>query len=309
VVTDKSGKAVSGLQQSDFTLIDNKQPEKILTFDALEGNAAEPSTEVLLVVDRVNTTVQNSSNVREQVKKYLGQNGGQLPLPTSMIFFSDAGTNFQNAPSRNGNALLAEVDQSESGVRTVTRSQGIYGDVDRFQMSLRTLLSIATFEEKKPGRKILIWLSPGWPLLSGPRMQISAKEQQSLFGSVVATSVALQKARITLYSIDTLGVSDAGTLRTSYYKNFLKGVSAPKQAEPGDLGLPVIAVQTGGRVLNSSNDIGRQIASCIDDTSAWYVLSFESPRADGPDEYHKLDVKIDKPGLTARTRTGYYAQP
>ena len=27
------------------------------------------------------------------------------------------------------------------------------------------------------------------------------------------------------------------------------------------------------------------------------------------DEYHTLEVKVDKPGLTARTRTGYYAQP
>jgi hypothetical protein len=29
VVTDKSGKPVAGLQQQDFTLLDNKQPRKI----------------------------------------------------------------------------------------------------------------------------------------------------------------------------------------------------------------------------------------------------------------------------------------
>jgi VWFA-related protein len=79
--------------------------------------------------------------------------------------------------------------------------------------------------------------------------------------------------------------------------------------EAGDLALQVIATQTGGRVLNSSNDIGKQIESCMGDANSWYVLAFDSPRADGPNEYHKLDVKIDKPGLTARTRTGYYAQP
>jgi hypothetical protein len=30
---------------------------------------------------------------------------------------------------------------------------------------------------------------------------------------------------------------------------------------------------------------------------------------DGPNEYHALEIKLGKPGLTARTRTGYYAQP
>ena len=77
----------------------------------------------------------------------------------------------------------------------------------------------------------------------------------------------------------------------------------------GNLALQVIATQSGGRVLNSSNDIGRQIENAMNDTSGWYVLSFDSPRADGPNEYHKLDLKVGKPGLTARTRSGYYAQP
>lgn len=35
VVTDKSGKPVAGLQQQDFTLLDNKEPNKILSFNAV----------------------------------------------------------------------------------------------------------------------------------------------------------------------------------------------------------------------------------------------------------------------------------
>jgi hypothetical protein len=27
------------------------------------------------------------------------------------------------------------------------------------------------------------------------------------------------------------------------------------------------------------------------------------------DEYHELEVKVDKPGMKARTNTGYYAEP
>src|ERR1035441_10078580 len=40
VVTDKSGKPVSGLAQKDFTLLDNKQPQKIVSFQAVAGAAA-----------------------------------------------------------------------------------------------------------------------------------------------------------------------------------------------------------------------------------------------------------------------------
>src|SRR5271163_4115464 len=58
VVTDKSGRPVPGLQQQDFTLLDNKQPQKILSFEAVQGGA-DPPVEVLLVVDEVNTNFTN----------------------------------------------------------------------------------------------------------------------------------------------------------------------------------------------------------------------------------------------------------
>ena len=79
---------------------------------------------------------------------------------------------------------------------------------------------------------------------------------------------------------------------------------AGRQLEPAGL-----AVQSGGRVLNSSNDITAEIAKCTADAEAFYVLSFEAAHADHANEYHAIDVKVDKPGTKARTRTGYYAQP
>ncbi len=46
----------------------------------------------------------------------------------------------------------------------------------------------------------------------------------------------------------------------------------------------------------------------MDDTRAYYELSFR-PLPGEPNEYHALEVKVDKPGLEARTRTGYYSGP
>ena len=77
----------------------------------------------------------------------------------------------------------------------------------------------------------------------------------------------------------------------------------------GNLALQVLAAQSGGRVLNSNNDVAGEIAACVADANAFYVLSFNGLPGDGPNDYHALEIKIDKPGLKARTRSGYYAQP
>jgi hypothetical protein len=71
----------------------------------------------------------------------------------------------------------------------------------------------------------------------------------------------------------------------------------------------VIAAQTGGRVLYGNNDTGKMISQCLADSTAFYEMTFDAPSATLANEYHSLDVKVNKPGLKARTRMGYYTQP
>jgi VWFA-related protein len=311
VVTDKSGKPVSGLQQQDFKLLDNKQPAKILAFDAVQGGGAtaSPPVEVVLIVDEVNTAFTRVSFERDEVTKFLQRNGGMLQYPTSLAFLTDTGAEIGKTASRDGNTLIAEMNQNKAGLRSITRSQGIYGAGDRVQLSLQALEQLAGYEATQPGRKLAVWISPGWPLLTGPRIDLSSKDEQGLFGTVVGLSDALRLARITLYSVDPLGTADAGGFRTFYYETFLKGLKKADQVQIGNLGLQVLAVQSGGQVLNSNNDLLGEIVKCVADANAYYVLTFDGLRGDGPNEYHALEVKLDKPGLKARTRTGYYAQP
>ena len=128
VVTDKSGKPVSGLEQKDFTLLDNKQPQKILSFQTVEGGTAtaDPPVEVILLVDEVNTAFTSVATERNEIEKFLRRNGGALAQPVSMIFLSDSGTT-ETISSRDGNAVIADMNQKQFGLRTINRSQGIYG--------------------------------------------------------------------------------------------------------------------------------------------------------------------------------------
>jgi VWFA-related protein len=311
-VTDKSGAPIRGLQQQDFTVLDDKRPQSILSFRSVNGEAAstaDPPVEIVLIVDAVNASPQAVAYEREEVKKFLLRNGGKLAQPVSLVVFADAGTKVQNGSSRDGNALAALYDQYETGVRSINRSEGFYGAAERFDMSLKTLTSIATDEGTSPGRKLMIWISPGWPLLTGPDIELSRKEQQQIFDSVVSASTVLRQARITLYSVDPLGLADSGGVRITYYEEFLKGLASPSRAVVADLSLQVLAVQSGGRVLNSSNSLTTEVANCAADADAFYVLSFNASRADRADEYHSLAVTVDKPGIKVRTRSGYYAQP
>jgi VWFA-related protein len=310
VVTDKSGNPIPSLRQEDFSLLDDKQPRAITSFHASDGASTppDPPVQVIFLIDAVNAAFRGVGFQRTALDKFFRQNGGQLPLPMSFVVLTDTSTYAPVAPTRDGNSLADSVNSNQTGLRIVGRSQGFYGAVERFQTSLRTLTELVSYETKQPGRKLLIWLSPGWPLLTGPRVELTSKDQATIFKNVVTLSQTLREARITLYSVDPLGMDDAGGFRTFYYESFLKGVKSVNKVQSGNLALQVLAVQSGGRALNSSNDVARLIASCLDDAKAFYTLSFDSPPADNPNEYHSLEIKIDKPGLTARTRTGYYAQ-
>jgi VWFA-related protein len=227
-----------------------------------------------------------------------------------MIFYSDSGAT-GTLSSRDGNAVIADLNQKQLGLRTIGRSQGLSGGMERMQMSLSVLQKLADHEASMPGRKLVVWISPGWPFLISGMDQVleSQKQKQWFFDSIVALSDGFRRARITLYNIDPLGTADALSLRATDYKQFLKPVKKADQADIGDLALQVLASQSGGRVLNSSNDLAGEIATCAADANSYYVLSFEGLPGDGPNEYHALEIKIDKPGLTVRTRSGYYAQP
>jgi VWFA-related protein len=305
VVTPKSVPAVD-LQQQDFTLLDNKARRAITSFEAVNGRDAH--IEVIVVIDAVNTAFHNVGFARTQVDSFLHAEGGHLAYPVALAVFTDKGIQVLGDFSSDGNALGALLDQENTGLREVGRSAGIYGADERWQLSLQAFDRLVATAALRPGRKVILWISPGWPLLTGPNIQLDAKQEQRIFGNIVSLSAELSRARVTLYSINPLGTAESLS-NAMYYQEFIKGVSKPSQVNLGNLGLQVLAIQSGGLAFNSSNDIASLLRKCLDDAAPYYEISFDAPVAAKPDEYHQLQIKLAKPGLTARTRQGYYAQP
>jgi VWFA-related protein len=308
LVIDKAGKPVPELEPTDFTLVDDNQLRKILSFrrtDGVVGNKFDSPTEVIIVLDSVNMAYQAVTQLRLQLQRFLRQNGGHLAQPTSIFVFGSEGLHVQPAPSKDGNGMAAMMDTAVGTMRSGNTAAGDYGLAEQFTTSIQTLKGIADNEARKPGRKLLIWLGNGWPLLDSPKFIKSNEGEESHFQNIIEVSKKLREARITIYGLYTLNSAPDHFL----YEAYLKPVKDFHHADAGNLSMQVLARQTGGRVLEPSNDIAGQIDNCLLDIGAYYTLTFTSPAATRPNEYHDLKVQVSQPGLTTRTTSGYYNQP
>ena len=313
VVTDGAGQGVAGLQQQDFTLLDNKKPQPILSFRAVDGStgngtAADPPVEVILLIDATNNSLTRVAYERTDIERFLRQNGGHLVQPVSLMIFSEQGVKVQPQPSTDGNQLAQVLDKSGATMHVIQRSGG-YDAIERVELSLKTLRSIVAVEASKPGRKMLIWIGPGWPMLEGQGYRASDATKRAQFNMIVDATRTLREARITMYSVNSFDPQSSGVLRAGFYKSFLKGVPSARQVESGDMAVPVFAIHSGGRVLERAEDLVDQLNSCVAEAKFYYTIGFDPPSADHVDEYHELELKVDKPQVTARTNAGYYSEP
>jgi VWFA-related protein len=319
VVHRKSGPPIGGLTQNDFTVLDNQVPQTIASFRALDS--AQPA-HVILVVDAANASFTNVAYQRDQLNEFFHANGGRLAGPTQLAFLTDRGLELTGSYTTDGNELSTILDQREIGLRTL-RPSSQDGPVDRLGLSLTALRTLITKEEKEPGRKMVIWVSPGWPILSSANITLNKTQEQQVFGpvqqaekshgyvrqqrlvyaAVVDLATRLREGNIVLYSISPLGASEDLSAQ-SYYKAFLKPVTKPVQAVMANLSLQVLSVQSGGLALAGSNNLAGMLHQCTEDVDASYQIAYTPSGTKAP--YHHFEVALNQPGLTTRTRQGYY---
>lgn len=304
VITDKSGKPVGGLETKDLQVLNNKQPQKILSLQPMKDGEL---TEIVLVLDEVNTPYSDVGIEREGISKFLRANGGKLPYPVTIAYFSNRGTTLLGKGSTDGNGLAAAYEAHETAVRSFNQLATSYGALEQFQLSFKTLTDLVNREGQEPGRKMIVWFSRGWPIMAVDSVDLDKKEEDALFAAIISTSRAMQEGRVTLYNINSAGQANRGA--TMDYLSFMKPVQEAKHAEVGNLALQVLATQSGGLVLHSSNDLASEIDRCIADVGASYTLTIQTASSDHANQYHAIQIKPQIPGVTVRTISGYYEQP
>lgn len=306
VVSAKSGQPVTNLTQQNFTLLDNKTPRPITSFKIVGAPAQQP-TRVILLLDAVNMPYQELAYTREGVRNFLKSHEGELPYPTTLAVLTDQGAQIINDFSTDGNALNDLLEHQQIGLREINRDSEWSG-VERLQICLTAFHQLASFASTLSGRKAVVWISPGWPLVSGPRVYLDARQEQQIFNDVVSLSNQLRRDDVTLYNVNPLGVGES-LERTDYYETFLKAPVKPNDVQLGDLSIQVLAIHTGGLAIESNSDINAMIDKCLADLRSWYEITFDPLPADKPNEYHHIEVQLDQRALTVRTTDGYYANP
>ena len=306
MVNSKSGQPVSNLRQEDFAILDNKTPRPITSFRVM--TPAQEPVEVILFIDAVNTPYQMVAYMRQYVGKFLQANEGKLAHPTAIAILTDQGVQIDSGFSTDGNALNDSLARHTIGLRTITSSSQ-WGGLERLQICLNAFqqLLAAVSNSPRPQNRPLGFAGLATDL-RGPRVFFTAKQTQGMFSSVVSFSTQMRQDNVTLYNINPVGTgSIAGdrrllpSLPQRRSQDQRRAVRQPRR--PG----------ARGPERRPHNRVGqrryRQHPEVFKRSQSMVRNCFRPTTADKPNEYHQIQIKLDKPGLVARTRTGYYSNP
>jgi VWFA-related protein len=301
LVLDKLGYPVRGLDAHDFTLTDNGKPQQLLDF----RSGAGPSR-VVIVLDMINTGFAEVDWEREQLNEFFAEDEGKLKCPVTLAVMTNGGLKMMSGASSDGHVLQASLKQFDTALRPVRHQSGFNVDAELLQMSLGQIGQVAAVEASVPGRKLMLVLSPGWPMMPGAGDGEYRSQRSWVFYTLLTLVNGMRESHVTIYSLNPYGT---GSSSPYYYRSFLKDVTRNDQAEYPYLALPLLAKHSGGRAIVMARDILGALNAAMRDAGPYYELTFDKRPADHPNEYHGLLVVTDKPSLTVRTDSGYYANP
>ena len=123
-----------------------------------------------------------------------------------------------------------------------------------------------------------------------------------------------QRANVNIYSVDPGGVNG--------YADYLQN-PVRRGGRPADQVMPlaqanaavklrrefmeIMADHTGARAIVNTDDLGYEIDRMMTEASSYYLVGYETSNGQPDGKFRRLDVKVSKPGLTVRSRSGFYA--
>jgi VWFA-related protein len=307
-VTDKKGAPIAGLKAGDFTLLDNRQPQTITSIDSVTpATPSDPPVEIILAIDGINTSQDSITDEFDWLHRFLAAKGAQLDKPVAFAILQDRTVKMQTEPTRDVAALEHFLAVNRPGFRPLESWSNGWGPIERETISIRAINTIISKIRDRPGRKLLIWIGPGWIGGSDISARPIGGAQRTLFAGVVNLWDGMRRANMTLDMIDP--TISGGRIFDFNYEPFVKGISDVRNAQYGHLLLPALVTQSGGQILYGSSDLPSLIDRALADASSYYVVTYNPPAASHPDEYHAIEIKLSRKGASVRTRIGYYAHP
>ncbi len=185
--------------------------------------------------------------------------------------------------------------QAEMMARNAVQQAMSLGQADNNQV-YDQLMAIVKWMEIKPGRRIVLFISPGVSLTNDKTRLQRVVEEANRQGIVINTLDARGVFTDSTYS------SDVGAPQ----KPRAMALASQEAREQMDL-LINLADGTGGTHFLSSNDIAGGMKQLGDEPSITYILTFSPAAAKGDGSFHKLKVELTgKRHYQIVARNGYY---
>jgi VWFA-related protein len=275
-VHDKHGALIPHLTKDDFTVLEDKAPQKIKNFTAEND---QPLTLGILL--DTSGSQQNVLPLEQQAgAAFLGR--VLRSKDEAFLISFDINVDLLSDYTSNAHALAHAMDKAE--INTGSGGGGMPSGTPRGTL-LYDAVYLATHDklQQETGRKAIIILSDG--------------EDQGSTEKLQGAIEAAQKANTIVY---VLLIADRGFYGRGVYT---MGYS-------GDAVMRKMAEETGGRVIDVGNN-GKKMEAAFsqieEELRTQYVASY-TPTNDKLDgSYRKIDVECKGDGLKAQARKGYYA--
>jgi Ca-activated chloride channel family protein len=138
-----------------------------------------------------------------------------------------------------------------------------------------------------------------------------------LYDAVVSTAmnqlqgVAGRKAMVVIsdgIDIGSRGTSEMAVRQAQTANVIVYSICYPNEHESGCGNLTAISDPTGGRMfdLRAKTPLAEIFRTIEDELRSQYSIGFEPQNAPGDHSFHRLQVRVKRPGLRVRARRGYY---
>ena len=329
-VLDDQRRPVRGLGPSDFTVLENGKPQDLSVFNAVDipdpappktawlrtvapdvrSNAEDHRERRLFLILIDDAAVQGVPFAMQNLKKVATDFIEKLgPSDLAAVVFTLNNKNSQDFTPDRGR-LLSAVDKYTGGFRDMGGDNSLY-----FRYSVDVLRrSVEMLTKLQDRRKALVYVGQGVPvdlaMAAGPAALglsgsggFSAISQRGEMGQLrylmEQTFLAATRGNVRVYTLDVCGLRVDGQ-RAGFGPVCVPGIEIDY--------LQNVATVTGGHAVINTNEFGPGIDAIFRENSSYYLLGYQSadPRSDG--KFRRIEVEVNRPGVTVKTRQGYMAE-
>ncbi len=114
---------------------------------------------------------------------------------------------------------------------------------------------------------------------------------------------AANRSNTAIYAVDPRGLA-TGEFDINENVGMTRSNDSLRQTQDT---LRVLAEETDGRAIVNRNDLARAMKQIVTDSSAYYLIGYNSTQAPQDGKFHEIKVRVKRPGTQVRARKGYWA--